>query len=116
MYTHCLKVQIPKLWQQYKKCRNKLIYTKDLAKKLCLQNLIVESKHKTAELRKTINNILHYRKKKTTQIPPEIHVNNEIVHGPKSISNAFNDYFVNGGNSCLIVLLMLQIAHLLKVY
>ena len=45
------------------------------------------------------NKILHYKKKKTTQIPLEIHDNNEIVHDPKSISNAFNDYFVNVGYS-----------------
>jgi len=61
-------------------------------------NKIDENKQNTAQVWKTINDILHKRKK-LHQIPQKICINCEIIQNPKAISNAFNDYFVNVENA-----------------
>jgi len=56
--------------------------------------VIQDSQHSTAELWKNINKILHH-KNKTKQMPEKIMFKGKILDNSKSISNAFNNYFVN---------------------
>jgi len=53
-----------KLWEYFKKYRNKLTYLKEQAKKLYYQNAICNNKQSTAQLWKTSNEILHHKNKK----------------------------------------------------
>ena len=72
LYAQCIKEQNETLWQEFKKYRNKLSHVKEQSKKLYFHKLILENKQNTAQLWKTINDILHHKNKKSNQIPVEM--------------------------------------------
>jgi hypothetical protein len=79
------------------------LYTKlnhiiKIAKKKYYEEQLINYKHNTKLLWKTLNEIMN-RHKNNNMLPKEFNGNSpgEIISNPYTIANKFNDYFVNVG-------------------
>lgn len=82
----------------YKKYANKLTRVKNLSKKLYYNATISEKKNNPKDLWKFINSVIS-PKRGDTYSPPKLLIDDAIVENPDEISEKFNEYFVNVGET-----------------
>ena len=83
--------------QTYKVYRNKLTHIKELSKKLYYNELITKSKHNSALIWKSINNITQRTKNYDLFINKIIDKSNHLVYDSKQICETLNNHFSDIG-------------------
>ena len=82
----------------YKRFRNKLTHTLDISKKAYFSKQFSCSKRDPKTLWKNVEKIIRFKKSKSNSINL-INNQGDLIKDPKSIANAFNNYFVNIGSN-----------------
>ena len=83
----------------FKKYANKLTHLKEISKKLFYGNEVKNSKLDPKKLWKTLHSLLPWKKKKNSDMPSSININGNNLENSNDIAEAFNDYFINVGQS-----------------
>ncbi len=96
LYKKYLQYPTEKNEKIYKKYKNKLNHVIKVAKKKYYEEQLINYKHDTKVLWKTLNEIMN-RNKTSRMLPKEFNGNSpgEQITDPNTTANRFNDYFVN---------------------
>jgi hypothetical protein len=83
--------------RRYKTYKNKLTAILRLCEKNYYSDMLENNKKDMKKTWNIINELIHKRKKKSSNLPAQFLRNNAIIKGNLNIANGFNDYFINVG-------------------
>ena len=100
LFVKSIKTKDSRLYNDYKRLRNKITHLTKLSRKKFLDKRIKAAKNKSKIMWKIINDTLDFKKSKTKQNIPKVkNSSSEYVYNSFHIANAFNKFFVNVGKS-----------------